>query len=143
MSSDLDARSEAQAATPRHVVALRCMTLGLLASMLVAALHDASQAWDVGYYHLPFAGRLVGLLPETQYVFSSANAARYKGFPLLAELLQGLFWRLTGRPEGANLVAFASVPVLAWFAQRRLGAPWHLTVPSLLATRASSTRNTG
>lgn len=112
---------------------LRWLALSLLASMLVTALHDVSQAWDVGYYHLPFAGRLAGLLPESEYVFSSANSARYRGFPLLAELLQGLCWRVTGRPESTNLVAFASVPVVAWFGQRRLGAPWHLTVLSLLA----------
>jgi hypothetical protein len=118
---------------PVHIRVLRWLALLLAASMLVTALHDASQAWDVGYYHLPFAGRLAGLLPETEYVFSSANSARYRGFPLLAELLQGLCWRVTGRPESTNLVAFASVPLVAWFAQRRLGAPWHLTVLSLFA----------
>jgi hypothetical protein len=82
---------------------------------------------------LPFAGRLVGLLPETEYLFSSANAARFQGFPLLAELFQGILWRITGRPECTNLVAFASVPLLAWFAQHRLHVPWHLTTLSLFA----------
>jgi hypothetical protein len=105
----------------------------LLISMLVAAWHDASQAWDVNYYHLPFAGRLLGLLPATSYVFSDANLARYQGFGLLAEVAQGIFWRVTGRPESVNLVAFASVPLLAWFAAKRLGVPWALTVLSLLA----------
>lgn len=112
---------------------LRGLALALLASMLVTALHDASQAWDVGYYHLPFAGRLGGLLPAGEYVFSAANAARYQGFPLLGELLQGLLWRITGRPESVNLVAFACVPLVAWFARRRLGVPWHLSILSLLA----------
>jgi hypothetical protein len=105
----------------------------LLGSMLLTALHDASQAWDVGYYHLPFAGRLGGLLPASEYVFSGANSARYQGFPLLAELVQGLLWRVTGRPESVNLVAFASVPLLAWFARARLGVPWYLSILSLLA----------
>jgi hypothetical protein len=109
------------------------LALGLLVSMLAAALHDFSQAWDVAYYHLPFAGRIVGLLPASDYVLSTANLARYQGFPLLAEGLQGLAWRITGRPESMNLVGFASVPLVAWFARRRLGVPWYTSVLSLLA----------
>jgi hypothetical protein len=101
--------------------------------MLVTALHDESQAWDVAYYHMPFAGRMVGLLPASEYLFHPANEARFHGFALLGELLQGVLWRVTGRPECANLVAFASVPLLAWFLARRMGVPWHLTVLSLLA----------
>jgi hypothetical protein len=112
---------------------LRFLAVLLLGSMLAAALHDASQAWDVGYYHLPFAGRLAGLLPETTYIFSAANLARYQGFGLLAELLQGALWRVTGRPESVNVVAFSTLPLLAWFAQRRLRVPWHLTILLLTA----------
>jgi hypothetical protein len=114
----------------------------LLGSMLAAAVHDASQAWDVSYYHLPFAGRLVGLLPASSYVFSPANEARYQGFGLLAELLQGVLWRLTARPESVNLVAFASVPLLAWFARRWFAVPWYLTVLSLLAVPLVQTHAT-
>jgi hypothetical protein len=109
------------------------LALALSASMLATALHDASQAWDVGYYHLPFAGRLAGILPADEYVLSSANLARFQGFTLLGELLQGVLWRITGRPESVNLVAFACVPLVAWFARCWLGVPWHLTVLSLLA----------
>jgi hypothetical protein len=112
---------------------LRGLALLLLASMLVTALHDESQAWDVAYYHTPFAGRLVGLLPPSEYLFHAANEARFHGFALLGELLQGVLWRITGRPESANLVAFACVPLLAWFLARRMGVAWHLTVLSLLA----------
>jgi hypothetical protein len=101
--------------------------------MLVTALHDESQAWDVAYYHTPFAGRLAGLLPPSEYLFHAANEARFHGFALLGELLQGVLWRITGRPESANLVAFACVPLLAWFLARRMGVAWHLTVLSLLA----------
>ena len=62
---------------------------------------------------------------------------------MLAELVQGLLWRLTGRAESANLVAFASVPLLAWFLSRRHRVPPHLTFLGLLAvplvqTHASS-----
>jgi hypothetical protein len=121
---------------------LRGFAFLLSASMLATALHDASQAWDVSYYHLPFAGRLGGILPATEYVFSSANAARFQGFTLLGELLQGLLWRITGRPESVNVVAFACVPLLAWFASRRLEVPWHVTVLSLLAIPLVHTHST-
>lgn len=112
---------------------LRALAVAVLASMLVTALHDASQAWDVAYYHLPFAGRIVGLLPANEYLFHPANEARVHGYALLGELLQGVLWRATGRPESANLVAFACVPLAAWFLARRMGVEWHLTVLSLLA----------
>ncbi len=133
LSSEFKDTREAGRRPALAPIFLQGLALLLLASMLVAALHDASQAWDVAYYHLPFAGRLGGLLPASEYLFSSANQARYEGFPLLAELAQGLLWRATGRPESVNLVAFASVPALAWFARRRLRVPWHLSVLSLLA----------
>ena len=105
----------------------------VLLGMLAAALHDTSRAWDGPYYHLPFAARLVGLLPASEFVFHRMNEARYEGFPLLGELLQGLAWRLLGRPEAANLVALGSLPLFALFARRRLGIPAHLTLLGLLA----------
>src|SRR5262249_44096561 len=52
---------------------------------------------------------------------------------LLGELLQGLLWRITGRPEAANLVAFASVPLFAWFLRKRFGVPFGLAVIALFA----------
>ncbi|HVY47021.1 MAG TPA: hypothetical protein VHB21_14135 [Minicystis sp.] len=113
--------------------ALAGLAAALLASMLAAALHDASRAWDVWSYHLPFAGRLVGILPERVFALHPLDAARFDGYPLLGELAQGVLWRVTGRPESVNLVAFASVPLLAWFARRRFGVPWHATVLALLA----------
>ena len=105
----------------------------MLLSCALGALHDISQAWDVWYYHLPFAARLAGIVPARAFEFHASNQARFDGFPLLGELLQGLVWRITGRAEGANLVAFATVPLFAWFAKRRLGVPMHLTVLALLA----------
>lgn len=87
--------------------------LVLLASMSNAAFHDVSQAWDSGYYHLPFAARLGGILAESDYAFGAENRARFAGFPLLGELLQGVFWRIFGRIQAANFVALLSVPLLA------------------------------
>jgi hypothetical protein len=123
--------------------ALRALAVLALAGVFATAVHDVSQAWDSGYYHLPFAARLAGILPPDVLVFHPANAARFAGYPLLAERLQGALWALTGRPECANLVAFASVPLLAWLLRARFGVPPHLSVLALLAiplvqTHASS-----
>lgn len=115
----------------------------LLGAVFLAAARDASQAWDVWYYHLPFAARLLGIVSADEYVFSSGNAARFAGFPLGGEILQGVLWRITGRAESANLVAFASVPLFAGFLRRKLAIAWHHAVLALFAvplvmTHASS-----
>ena len=114
----------------------------VLVSAFVTAVHDMSQAWDVGYYHLPFAARLVGILPRESFVFHAANAARFEGFPLLGERLQGILWRITGRPECTNLVAFAAVPLFAWFLRARFAVPLHLTVLALFAVPLVQTHAT-
>ena len=44
-----------------------------------------------------------------------------------------MLWRATGRPESANLVAYASIPLFAWFLARAFRVPWQLTVIGLLA----------
>ena len=123
--------------------------LGLLAlTVLVAtatgALHDVSQAYDSGYYHLPFAARLGGILPADVYELHAANRERFAGFPLLGELLQGLLWRVTGHAPSTNLVAFASVPLFAWFLRRHFAVPLATSVLALFAiplvqTHAAST----
>ena len=109
------------------------VALLVLLPMLGAALHDMSRAWDVGYYHLPFAARLGGIVGRDEYVFHRMNQARYDGFPLLGELLQGLCWKLTGRPETVNVPAFLSVPAFAWFLKRRYEVPLRLGIVGLLA----------
>ena len=109
------------------------LAFGLLASMLVTALHDVSMAWDVWYYHLPFAARIWGIVPASQFAYDPMNQARFDGFPLLGEALQGLLWRITGRVQAANLVAFASVPLFAWLAKKKLGVPMAASILALLA----------
>ena len=105
----------------------------VLAGILVAALHDVSLAWDVWYYHLPFAARIAGIVPADQFAYDPMNQARFDGFPLLGETLQGILWRITGRPESANLVAFSAVPLFAFFMKKKLNVPMHATLLALLA----------
>ena len=113
--------------------ALALLAWGLLASMFAAALHDMSLAWDVWSYHLPFAARIAGIVPADRFGFDPLDQARFAGFPLLMETLQGALWRVTGRPESANLVAFSAVPLFAWFLKRRFAVPFHFSVLALLA----------
>ncbi len=114
-------------------LALSALALALAASTLLAGMHDVSRAWDVWYYHLPFAARLAGIVGPDAYVFHAANRARLEGFPLLTELLQGLFFRLLGRPEAANLVAMGSLALYLAFLRRALGVPLHLAFLALMA----------
>jgi len=121
-------------ARAQHIidVALRAAAVVLMLSLTVAAWHDVSKAWDVWYYHLPFAGRIAGLVDASSFTFGRANQARYDGFPLLGEALQGLLWRITGRPECASFLSLAALPGLAWFLKRSFAVPPHLTVLALL-----------
>jgi hypothetical protein len=105
----------------------------LLVSVAIAAWHDVSKAWDVWYYHLPFAARINGLMDASSYGLGRLNQARFDGFPLLGEALQGLLWRITGRPESAALVSFAALPGLAWFLRKTFAVPAHVAVLALLA----------
>jgi hypothetical protein len=112
---------------------LRFSADGVLALVLATALLSLSNAYDVWNYHLPFAARIVGLVSEKQYLFDAENTERFKGFPLLSEFIQGVLWRLFGRPHAANLLSAASVPVFAWFLRQRFSVPWHVSVLALFA----------
>jgi hypothetical protein len=112
---------------------LRFSADGVLALLLATAFLSLSRAHDVWNYHLPFAARLVGLVTEQHFLFDTENTERYKGFPLLSEFIQGVLWRVFGRPQAANLLSAASVPVFAWFLRRRFSVPWHVSVLALLA----------
>jgi hypothetical protein len=112
---------------------LQALAIVIALSTAVAGLHDVSRAWDVWYYHLPFAARLAGIVSAGDYAFHATNQSRLLGFPLLAELLQGLLWRLTGRPESANLVAMGSLALFLAFLARAFRVPAHLGFIALMA----------
>jgi hypothetical protein len=112
---------------------LRGIAIALASSLLVAAWHDVSQAYDIWYYHLPFAARLTGILDASRYALSAENQARYAGFPLFGELLQGAIWRLTGHIEATNLVSLGALFALPLMLRRFFAVPLHLTLLGLLA----------
>lgn len=99
----------------RRSLLFGCSLLGWIAAALSLgrAWRHVSFAWDVWYYHLPFAARLVGILPREEVSFDALNEARYEGFPRLAELAQGALWKITGRPEAANLLGWAALVICA------------------------------
>lgn len=113
--------------------ALKCLAAALAVSLVVAGWHDVSQAYDVWYYHVPFAARIAGIVDEGTYAFSAENAVRYQGFPLLAEALQGLVWRATGHVEATSFVSLASLFAIPLLLRRLFGAPLHLSLLALLA----------
>ena len=123
--------------------ALRAAAVILLVSLVVAAWHDVSKAWDVWYYHLPFAGRLTGMIDGSSFTFGRSNQARFDGFPLFGELVQGLLWRVTGRPECASFFALAALPGLAWFLKRLFAVPPHVAVIAFLAVPLVQIHATG
>ena len=114
-------------------LSLQAAALGLLALLLVKALFDVDNHFDSWWYHLPWAARLAGLMSADEYLFEPLAAARFEGFPLLPELLQGILWRATGRVESANLVSFLSLVAYVFFLRRYLHVAWWLAVPALLA----------
>jgi hypothetical protein len=115
----------------------------LVVSLAIAAWHDVSKGWDVWYYHLPFAARLSGMIDASSYRFGRLNQARFDGFPLLGEALQGVLWRITGRPESAALVSFAALPGLAWFLRKTFAVPPHVAVLAFLAIPLAQIHATG
>jgi hypothetical protein len=112
---------------------LRALAVIVLGLMFARAVLCLSQSYDVWYYHMQFATRLARIVTPDVFIFYPEDAERFKGFPLLGEAIQGMLWRITGRAESANLLAFSSIPVLAWFLQRRFAVPWHISVLALLA----------
>ena len=114
-------------------LALGVFAIAVAIAITASAWHDVSMAYDVWYYHLPFAARLSGIMDASTYAFSADNQARFEGFPLFAELLQGIFWRATGHVAAANLVSLFALFALPVFLRRVHGVPLHLSLLALLA----------
>lgn len=113
--------------------ALQILALAIFASLVVEAWHDVSMAWDGWYYHLPFAARIHGIVGPDAYAFTPLNQARFEGYPLVGEALQGLLWRITGRVECASFFSLAALPALILFLRRTFSVPAASALLALLA----------
>ena len=109
----------AETKSPSEVWVGRLMLVGALVLLVALALkgwQDIDGAWDSLWYHMPFAALRVGLVSQKQYQISQWLFTYYDGFPSLPDYLQGIAWRLTSRPQAANLVSlFALVCVTIFF----------------------------
>lgn len=112
---------------------LIAIALLLLLSLGLKAVFDIDRNFDTWAYHLPFAARLWGIIPDGAYQLDSYWLPRYQGFGLLGEYLQGFFWWITGRPESANLVAYLSLPTYFFFLKKYFNVPFYLSAIGLLA----------
>lgn len=103
-----------------------CAPLALALVLLALIALKAALAIDLGSenlsMHLPFAARRAHLLVGWQFQRPAAwinpLAGYYDGFPILADVVKGYVWRLSGWSESVNLFALASL--LAFFAYVRL-----------------------
>lgn len=112
---------------------LRLTALAVGGLLAARAVLRVDPSWDTWMYHLPFAGRLWGIVSPGEHILPAYLEDRYRGVPLLGEWVQGLLWWVTGRPEAANLFALASLFLYVGFLARHLRIPWHLGLVALAA----------
>jgi hypothetical protein len=117
-----------------RLVSAAITTLASVAIILLGfrAYSSFDIVWDSLAYHLPFAARHVGLCGADCLTLSSGLEARFLGFPPLAELTQGILWRLTGWPEATNFASLGAFLLLAAYLRRFWLIPWGLAILALL-----------
>lgn len=109
------------------------LAVGVLGLLLIRAWSDVDTHWDTWGYHLPFAARLVGLVPPEQFVMSPYYDSRFEGYPHLVHLLQGVVWKLTGRIQATNLVSWASLGGFILYVRRVFRLPLAMVTFGLLS----------
>lgn len=125
-------------------IILSLIAIAVAGSILLKAISDIDTNYDVGWYHLPFAARIWGIVPADMYLGENLIEYRYAGFPLLAHFLQGLLWKVTGRIQATNLVGYLSLIVYFGFLKKLFRVPLYLsviaifTIPAVLTHAATS-----
>jgi hypothetical protein len=113
---------------------LSVLAMVLVTAIFLKAVLDVDNNYDPGWYHLPFAGRIWGILPRSMFVGDEKwFEPRFAGFPLLAHFLQGFFWRITGRMQSTNLVGFFSVIGYLCFLKKFFQVPLYLSAIALFS----------
>ena len=113
---------------------LYALALTLAASVFLKAIVDVDSNYDPGWYHIPFAGRLGGILPRAMFIGDEKwFEPRFDGFPLLAHFLQGIFWRITGRIQSTNLVSFLAIVGYWFFLRSYFKVPLYLSIIALFS----------
>jgi len=105
------------------------VAIGLLLFIAAIGVMNIDPSWDSQEYHLPFAARLAGIFTRDEYRMGNWLETRFDGIAKLAELLQGVLWRLSGLPGAANLVGLLSLMTLIVVSGRLFNIPlWQLTI---------------
>lgn len=113
---------------------LSLIAIAVVTSIFLKAVLDIDNNYDPGWYHLPFAARLGGILPREMFIGDEKwFEPRFDGFPLLAHWLQGLFWRITGRIQSTNLVSFFAITGYFFFLRSYFKVPLYLSAIALLS----------
>lgn len=115
----------------------------LLILVFLKAIMAVDTVWDSLAYHLAFSAERVGLIPSWQIQRPPPNGY-YLGLPILADLVRGWLWKLTGRPEAVNLLSVICLLLLAAYlkwAFRQIEVAWVLI--GLLAIPAVQTAASG
>lgn len=112
---------------------LKLVAILIVASTFLKSLIDIDRSFDTWAYHLPFAARLANIIPSESYLFSNWLEFRFQGFPLLADLLQGIFWLAFGRVQAANLVSFLSLILYIIFLKKYFYIPLYFSTIALFA----------
>ena len=115
-------------------IALTITAALVTTSIFFKAIIDLDIHYDTWWYHLPFAARIWGIVPQELFIGDEKwFEPRYQGFPLLAHFFQGFFWRLTGRVQSANLVCFFSLAIYLFWLKSYLQIPFYLSAIAMLA----------
>ena len=108
-------------------IIMSLIAIAISISIFLKATFDMDTNYDVGWYHLPFAARIWGIVPKESFLSVERIEDRYDGFPLLAHFFQGLLWKLTGRIEATHLVGYFSVIIYFLFLRSYLKIPLYIS----------------
>ena len=123
-------------------IILTAIAIVIVTSIFFKAINDLDTNYDVGWYHLPFAARIWGIVPESKFISENLIEHRYDGFPLLAHFFQGLFWKLTGHIQTTNLVGYLSLVIYFLFLRTYFRVPLYLSVIAIFTVPAVLTHAT-
>lgn len=124
-------------------IILSAIAIVVVLSIFLKAIFDIDTNYDVGWYHLPFAARIWGIVPENMYISENLIEHRYDGFPLLAHFLQGFLWKMTGRIQATNLVGYFSLIGYLAILRQLFRVPLYLSVIAIFTIPAVLTHAAG
>lgn len=105
----------------------------LLALLVARATTTADMNWDTTAYHKAFSARLVDMCDKDCFAMTELMEGRYQSFPVAAELIKGVMWKVTGKAEAPNFLALVSLIALIVYLQAAWGVPWYWSTVAFLA----------